>query len=316
MGQKVSGVSFNDLVADDVYASGGSVRFVVMSDTHNTVRTADDARRVPCGDIFIHCGDMTVDGTAEEARAFNAWLGYLPHPVKVVIAGNHDLFAHPESFAANVAQCSKARRAAHTGGEAAVALLDNPSPAAFASWRHIVRTSILSNATHYLEGERAVVAVPGKGVVHLVGAPYTDVIAVSAMRAFALSEAAQGDALAVAWPVRAEAVDVLITHGPPRGVLDTFLGHHTGSHVLAAHIARRWWEVGDCPTAHVFGHVHKQFGAVRCAQLPTAAGQSVEVPTLFVNAASVVGLKHKIRETPYVRFDIPVNQLKHSVSSK
>lgn len=47
----------------------------------------------------MHAGDFTRRGKPDEIREFNEWLGTLPHPHKVVIAGNHDfLFENePES---------------------------------------------------------------------------------------------------------------------------------------------------------------------------------------------------------------------------
>lgn len=61
-------------------------RIVAISDTHNYHR----ALKVPDGDILVHAGDLTQQGELADVRDFNAWLGSLPHPHKLVIAGNHD----------------------------------------------------------------------------------------------------------------------------------------------------------------------------------------------------------------------------------
>jgi Icc-related predicted phosphoesterase len=48
---------------------------------------------------------------------------------------------------------------------------------------------------------------------------------------------------------------ILVTHGPPKGILDiTYQGRHAGSKALAAMLARRpvW--------LHLFGHIHESFG--------------------------------------------------------
>lgn len=59
---------------------------VCVSDTHGFhVRT-----EIPPGDVLIHAGDITRRGDLADVRAFDAWLGTLPHPHKIVIAGNHD----------------------------------------------------------------------------------------------------------------------------------------------------------------------------------------------------------------------------------
>src|SRR5690606_28434943 len=70
--------------ARSAYAS--LMRLVVISDTHGQHRAID----VPEGDVVVHCGDFCTHGKEREARAFAAWFRELPHPEKVVIAGNHD----------------------------------------------------------------------------------------------------------------------------------------------------------------------------------------------------------------------------------
>jgi len=45
---------------------------------------------IPDGDVLIHAGDLTNRGILEEVKEFNKFLGTLPHPHKIVIAGNHD----------------------------------------------------------------------------------------------------------------------------------------------------------------------------------------------------------------------------------
>ena len=62
------------------------MRLVCISDTHGR----HDALVVPDGDVLIHAGDLTAHGELDELTDVNAWLGSLPHPHKLVIAGNHD----------------------------------------------------------------------------------------------------------------------------------------------------------------------------------------------------------------------------------
>jgi predicted phosphohydrolase len=61
-------------------------RIVTISDTHNRHHQLT----IPDGDILIHAGDLTDMGELSDVRDFNEWLGTLPHPHKLVIAGNHD----------------------------------------------------------------------------------------------------------------------------------------------------------------------------------------------------------------------------------
>jgi predicted phosphohydrolase len=62
------------------------MRIVCISDTHSL----HEALVVPEGDVLVHTGDLSRRGSEADIRALDRWLGGLPHPHKVVIAGNHD----------------------------------------------------------------------------------------------------------------------------------------------------------------------------------------------------------------------------------
>lgn len=74
-------------------------RIVCVSDTHN----CNEAIDVPDGDILIHSGDATINGTVTEIRDFNRWFSALPHKHKIFVAGNHDwLFETDETLARQI----------------------------------------------------------------------------------------------------------------------------------------------------------------------------------------------------------------------
>lgn len=67
----------------------------------------------------------------------------------------------------------------------------------------------------------------------------------------------RGPALAAKWAMIPEGIDVLVTHGPPAGVLDrTSRGEHVGCEDLLAALQR------VRPRAHVFGHIHEAYGTL------------------------------------------------------
>lgn len=69
------------------------LKIVCISDTHGYHRHLN----VPEGDILVHAGDFMANGRSMESlRDFNDWLGSLPHPHRIVIAGNHDLLFEAE----------------------------------------------------------------------------------------------------------------------------------------------------------------------------------------------------------------------------
>ena len=63
-----------------------SLKLVLLSDTHGFHRKV----KIPPGDVLIHCGDFTSHGREADVRDFNEWVGTVPCPVRLCIAGNHD----------------------------------------------------------------------------------------------------------------------------------------------------------------------------------------------------------------------------------
>jgi predicted phosphodiesterase len=62
------------------------MKIISISDTHGL----HPSMKIPDGDLLVHAGDLTRHGTLDDVREFNTFLGTLPHPHKIVIAGNHD----------------------------------------------------------------------------------------------------------------------------------------------------------------------------------------------------------------------------------
>lgn len=68
------------------------MRVCIASDTHNQLGEYNFA---PV-DLFIHCGDWTMQGTIEEVVQFNKDLLSVPAQHKIVIPGNHDMLAETD----------------------------------------------------------------------------------------------------------------------------------------------------------------------------------------------------------------------------
>lgn len=62
------------------------MKIITISDTHGL----HPSMKIPAGDILVHAGDLTRHGTLDDVQEFNDFLGTLPHPHMIVIAGNHD----------------------------------------------------------------------------------------------------------------------------------------------------------------------------------------------------------------------------------
>jgi Icc-related predicted phosphoesterase len=103
----------------------------------------------------------------------------------------------------------------------------------------------LLTAAHYLEDEALVL----EGF-HFWGSPVTPTF-------FNLAfNQKRGDEIGQTWAQIPTNTEVLITHGPPMGILDrTFLGKHVGCEMLQARL-----EVLGQLRLHVFGHIHEAQG--------------------------------------------------------
>ena len=75
------------------------------------------------------------------------------------------------------------------------------------------------------------------------------------------------DRIDLAWQDIPENLDILVSHGPAYGILDSVDGRHVGCESLLQHIIQKK------PYIHAFGHVHE------------AAGRKRVGNTLFINAA-------------------------------
>jgi Icc-related predicted phosphoesterase len=177
-----------------------SLRLVCMSDLHSL----NYAFQVPDGDVLIIAGDICGYGTLDELKAFDDFLSGLPHPHKLLIAGNHDWpFARAPEQA-----------------------------------RTLIKHAV------YLEDSG--IDIYG---IKFWGSPWQPFFC---NWAFNLP---RGAPLAKVWAQIPSDTDVLITHGPPYGILDrVYDGEHVGCEELRAALTR------IRPKVHVFGHIHEDYG--------------------------------------------------------
>jgi predicted phosphodiesterase len=104
----------------------------------------------------------------------------------------------------------------------------------------------------------------------------------------------RGEPLRAVWAKIPAGIDVLVTHGPPFGVLDrTYAGLDVGCEELRMAVDRAQ------PRLHVFGHIHE------------GAGTMVEGGTLFVNASTCT-LAYEPKN-PIVVVDVPLDRGERAV---
>lgn len=178
------------------------MRIVVISDTH----TFEDRITVPDGDVLIHAGDATIEGTPAEVVAFGKWFDAQPHRHKIFVAGNHDWLFQK-----------------------------NPIQAHYL---------IQFDGVYYLQDSG--ITIDG---IRFYGSPWQPRFC---DWAFNLD---RGEAIKQKWDLIPQC-NVLITHGPPWGILDCVMigREHLGCEELLKAVGR------VRPKVHVFGHIHGGYG--------------------------------------------------------
>lgn len=63
------------------------MRIVALADTH----LQHDGLVVPGGDVLVHAGDLLQHGSLDELARATDFLRALPHPIKIIVAGNHEV---------------------------------------------------------------------------------------------------------------------------------------------------------------------------------------------------------------------------------
>ena len=63
------------------------VRIVALADTH----LHHEGLAIPGGDILVHAGDMLQHGSLDELGRAVDFFRAFPHPVKIIVAGNHEI---------------------------------------------------------------------------------------------------------------------------------------------------------------------------------------------------------------------------------
>ena len=151
------------------------IRIVCIADTHTHQPTL-----LPHGDVLVHAGDLTNDGTVADIQDQIDWISSLPYEHKIVIAGNHDSWFDP-----------RARRKTDAG----------KAP----HWGDV----------HYLQHSSVQISFPSQAHrrLNFYGGPQ---IPQCGGEEFAFQYRRIDDA----WSYTIPSTDVLITHTPPRHHLD------------------------------------------------------------------------------------------------
>lgn len=244
-----------------------TTRVLIISDTHcagleegsngdeNTPQRAFSVP-LPAADLLIHCGDLTHKGQMDQYQGTLDMLAKIEAPVKLVIAGNHDLTLDRDFVLGHLQQQQL------TAEEAAAQVKEArdvwTSPTGRARKEGI---TFLDEGVHSIDlanGARATVyATPYTPEFWDWGFPYE-----RDEDRFNTPSISLSDAKNIApYPIPSAStaqppLDILITHGPPWQNLDeTTRGEYAGCpHLLRSLMRAR-------PLLHCFGHIHEGWGA-------------------------------------------------------
>lgn len=206
------------------------MKIVCISDTHTQLNLVD----VPDGDILVHAGDALNRGLKWELIEFLDEYETLPHKHKIYVPGNHDWITEK----------------------------DEPFCRKECEDRGII---YLNDSGINIEG----IEFWGSGVTPRFG-----------HWAWNRDSGRQGhsnepdhffyDPIQPHWDLISDNVDILITHGPPIGILDVSV--YNGALCGCGKLLKKVEEVK--PKYHVFGHIHQWGGQTK-----------KEGDTIFINAS-------------------------------
>ena len=248
--------------SDNMAAATVRTRILIISDTHTATLTADDASSpfslpLPAVDLLIHCGDLTHTGRYDEYERTLDMLLAINAPVKLVIAGNHDLTLDRDFVLGHLGQHGPSEEDARLKWRKARDLWTSPDGRARLEGVTFLDEGLhdvsLANGAHV-----KVYASPYTPEFYDWGFPYEIYEDRFNGPQHSLTDARNIATCPIPSYSSNDALDILVTHGPPLGLLDmTNRGTSAGClHLLRAVMRSR-------PLIHCFGHIHEGMGTGR-----------------------------------------------------
>jgi len=202
------------------------MKIVFISDTHGA--KFHTKLEIPECDVVVHSGDIGGRTTTLELAEFLNWFEKLPAKKKIFVAGNHDICMDYDWVQRQADNNVISGLVAEQIYQDAMKLIKK------------FDVVYLLNSGYEYEG------------IKFWGSPYSP----SFNRQYWAFNADRGEEIKQYWDMIPNDTDVLITHSPPKFILDKCIsgGFHAGCEELNKKINEFQYPI------HCFGHIHEGYG--------------------------------------------------------
>ncbi|KAF2148138.1 Metallo-dependent phosphatase [Myriangium duriaei CBS 260.36] len=253
-------------------------RIFVISDTHGEKCSIPETISDHI-DVLIHCGDLTEGSKLAEFHTTLQLLKDIKAPLKLVIAGNHDFTLDSPMFKKKIAEVKPSLEPELVTKEYGF----------YGQIRQLFEEAesdgimLLDEGNHHFE-------LANGASLQIYASSYTP-----STSDWGFEYRPDEDH---EWHI-GEGTDIVITHGPPRGIFDMSDSKRIGSPSLFTAVAKAR------PRMHCFGHVHSGWGAKLSSWRSRAAMNEINHFTAIDNHNSatvetLAGLIKKKYDTPEI----------------
>ncbi|KAK8017676.1 calcineurin-like phosphoesterase [Apiospora rasikravindrae] len=217
-------------------------RILIVSDTHNQTFEIKDIHKT--ADIVIHCGDLSLYSDVADYQRVLDTMCQLPAPLKLCIAGNHDLGIDDGNFDKHLAsKLDMNVRWGRNKAEEEVKKEFGPP----GEPRRLLAAAAKAGGVQFLEEGNHEFKLRNGASLRLYASPYTPAKWTGRAYQYTYEE---GHEFAIA-----DNTQIVVTYGPPRGILDYTDGNQrAGCPQLYTAVAQ------TRPLIHCFGHIHEAWG--------------------------------------------------------
>ncbi|OMP82541.1 putative rhamnogalacturonate lyase C [Diplodia seriata] len=226
------------------------VKFLIISDTHDNDDNDDDDDKSSFNppttpvDVVLHCGDLTENGSLASLGKAITKLASIPAELHLMIAGNHETTLDERYY-----------------------LSEGGSPATHAAALQLVTSTAAQQGVTYLPEGTHTFTLQSGATFTIYASPWTPQYGQSAFQYPSAHDRFNPSTTTPAWATNVatpsstvlEGVDIVMTHGPPKYLLDDTGAMGAGGG--CEHLRRAVCRVR--PRLCCFGHVHGGYGAQR-----------------------------------------------------